>query len=130
MIDFAGGIIYLGDDQISVKARVEDLSCLEEKGTVRKIQNGPPERVSFYAENILHGGMKFAVGIRYNGIRLEWIMLRWLEGPCTSRGWGSVTEVLLKDEYAKLSVFLEKQIGNVANKKRTGRAHGYFLGGK
>jgi hypothetical protein len=62
--------------------------------------------------------MKFTLGIRYTGNRLDWIMLRWLDGPCTSRGWDSVNEALLKEEYAQLAVFLERQIGNPPDRKK------------
>jgi hypothetical protein len=50
--------------------------------------------------------------------RIHWLVLHWLDGPCTSKGRDGVSEKALKDEYRQILNFVEKSVGNPPDNKR------------
>jgi hypothetical protein len=69
--------------------------------------------------------MKFGIFISLKEKRIDYIALRWLDGPCTSKGWDGVSEKALKEEYRLLLNFVEQRVGcpadNKKNRQRTWR---------
>jgi hypothetical protein len=117
MINLIEGKIDLGAKNISVMSDYENLSALTEEGLIKKRKDPGGGEPYFHAEAVAES-MKFGVTISLREKRIEWLLLRWLDGPCTSKGWDGVSEKALKEEYRMLSKFVEQRVGGPPDNKR------------
>jgi hypothetical protein len=117
MINLIEGKINLGEKNISAASDYEDLNVLAEQGLVekREMTGGRP----YYYVEAVEDSMRFGVFVTLREKRSEWIVLRWLDGPCTSKGWDGISEKALKDEYRQLLNFVEKRVGGQPSNKRS-----------
>lgn len=126
MINLIEGKINLHSKYISIASDYKYLNGLAEQGLIEKRKDPDNEGNYFYLEAV-GDSMRFSVIISFLNKRVEWFLLRWLDGPCTSKGWDEVNEKSLKDEYHVLSNFVENMFGgppdNKKNRKRTWRAN-------
>ena len=118
MINFIEGQINLGAKNILAVSDYEYINSLAEEGLIEKREDGAG--TYYYFESVADG-MTFGVFIRLREKRIRWLVLHWLEGPCTSQGWDGVSEKALKDEYRSLVNFVEKSVGPPDNKKNRQR---------
>jgi hypothetical protein len=122
MINFVEGKINLGAKNILAISDYEDINALAEEGLIEKREDGAG--TYYYVESVADG-MRFGVFIRLREKKIHWLVLHWLDGPCTSKGWDGVSEKALKDEYRQLLNFVEKSAGsppaNKRNRQRTWR---------
>jgi hypothetical protein len=119
MINFTEGRIDLGTKSIFTASNYADLNSFAEEGLIEKREDGAG---TYYYAEALADGMRFGVFIRLREKRIQWLVLHWLDGPCTSQGWDGVSEKALKDEYRLLLNFVEKRSGlpdNKRNRQRT-----------
>jgi hypothetical protein len=127
MINLIEGKIDIGAKNISVVSDYENLSDFIEEGLIQKRKDHCGGEPYFYVEAVADG-MKFGVTISLREKRIEWLLLRWLDGPCTSKGWDGVSEKALKDEYRLLTKFVEHRVGvppdNKRNRQRCGASSG------
>jgi len=114
MINFAEGKINLGEKNILSTYDFEDLDALAKEGLIEK-REGSGGRIYYYIE-AMDDGMRFGVFIRLRDKRIEWLLLRWLDRPI--KGWDNASEKLLKDEYRKLSNFVEKKVNCPPDRKK------------
>jgi hypothetical protein len=115
MINFIEGQINLDAKNILAASDYEDINTLAEEGLIEKREDGAG--TYYYAESVADG-MRFGVFIRLREKRIQWLVLHWLDGPCTSKGWDGVSEKALKDEYRLLLNFVEKWAGGPPDNKR------------
>jgi hypothetical protein len=115
MINFIKGQINLGPKNIFVASEFEYINALAEEGLIEKREDG--SGAYYYVESVTEG-MRFGVFIRFRDKRIHWLVLHWLDGPCTSKGWDDVCEKALKDEYRMLLNFVEKTAGAPADNKK------------
>ncbi|MFC3469405.1 hypothetical protein ACFOHT_05970 [Massilia oculi] len=115
MINFTEGKISLGEESISVASDYKDLIILADEGFIEK-----PEDAGgiYYCADCLAHDMRFGIFISLKEKRIGYIALPWLHGPCTSIGWGDVSEKALKKEYCMLSKFLEESVGRLSDNKK------------
>jgi len=122
MINFIEGQINLGAKSILAASSDEDVNAIAEEGLIAKREDGAG---TYYYVEAVEDGMRFGVFIRLRERKIHWLVLRWLDGPCTSKGWDGVSEKALKDEYRLLLNFVEKMAGgppdNKKNRQRTWR---------
>jgi hypothetical protein len=122
MINFLNGQIDLGAKNIRANSDYEGVNALAEQGLIERREDG---RGPFYYVESVANGMRFGVFIRFRKKRIHWIVLHWLDGPCTSKGWDGVSEKALRDEYRMLINFVEKLVGtppgSKINRQRTWR---------
>ena len=120
MINFIEGQINLGARSIFAASNSEDLNTLAEEGLLDKREDGAG--IYYYVEAVADG-MRFGVFIRLREKKIHWLVLHWLDGPCTSQGWDGISEKALKDEFSLLLNFVEKRSGgppdNKSNRRRT-----------
>jgi hypothetical protein len=116
MINLIEGKIDLGAKNISVVSDYEYLKNLSEEGLVEKRKDPGGGEPYFYVDAI-EEGMRFGIIISLRDRKIEWVLLRWLDGPCTSKGWDGISEKALKDEYHQLLNFVEKRVGGQPSKK-------------
>jgi hypothetical protein len=114
MINFKEGKINLGAKNILVVSDSDDLNALAEEGLIAKREDG--SGAFYYVESVAEG-MRFGVFIRFRDKRIHRLVLHWLDGPCTGKGWDDVSEKALKDEYRILLNFVEKTAGTPADNK-------------
>lgn len=112
MINFNEARINLGAKSIFAFSNCEDLNALAEDGLIEKRRNGRGE--TYYYVEAVADGMRFGVFIRLREKRIQWLVMHWLDGPCTSKGWDGVSEKALKEEYRLLLNFVEKRAGGRA----------------
>ncbi|MFL6631038.1 MAG: hypothetical protein ACJ8HJ_01820 [Massilia sp.] len=124
MINFIEGRINLGAKNIVATSDYEHLNALAEEGVIERRENGRGETY-YYVESVAED-MRFGVFIRLREKRIKWLVLHWLDGPCTSKGWDGVSERLLKEEYSLLSNFVEKRVGSPPNNKKN-RQHTWHV---
>ncbi len=117
MINLIEGRIDLDTKNISVESDYAHLNALNKKGLVEKRTDPGGGEPYFYAE-VVAEGKKFGVIISLQEKKIEWLLLRWLDGPCTSKGWDDVSEEALKKEYRLLLNFVEKMVGRPPDNKR------------
>ncbi|MCC2963021.1 hypothetical protein LK540_21545 [Massilia sp. IC2-278] len=129
MINLTGEEIELGAKNISVVSGYENLIALTEEGLIEKRKDPGGGEPYFYVEAVADN-MKFGVTISLREKKIEWLLLRWLDGPCTNKGWDGVSEEVLKDEYHTLSKFVEQRAGSPPNDKRNRRRMWCFQWGK
>lgn len=115
MINFTEGKINLGEKNISVAARYEDLNALVKEGAIEKREDAGGMYYYFEAEA---NSMRFGVFISLRDRRIESLLLRWLDRPM--KGWDDVSEKAMTDEYRLLSDFVKKEIGAPPNNTKTG----------
>lgn len=108
MINFIKGQINIGAKQIYTSSDYEQINALAEEGIIEKREDG--SGVYYYVESVVEG-MRFGIFIRFRDKRIHWLVLHWLDGPCTSKGWEGVSEKALKYEYRMLLDFVEKTAG-------------------
>jgi hypothetical protein len=125
MINLIEGKIDLGAKKIIVFSEYEDLNNLAEEGLIEKRKDPSKGEPYFYVESV-EDDMKFGVIISMQKKKIEWLLLRWLDGPCTSKGWDGVSEEALKDEYRMLLKFVERRVGSLPNNKKN-RQHTWNL---
>lgn len=122
MINFIEGKINLGEKSILASSNYEDINALAEEGLIEEREDGAG---TYYYVEAVADDMRFGVFIRLREKKLHWLVLHWLDGPCTSQGWDGVSEKALKDEYRLLLNFVEKRSGrppdNKRNRQRTWR---------
>lgn len=122
MINFIDGHISLKSKNILINSNYEHIDKLAEEGLVEKREDGGG---TYYYVEAEADSMKFGVFIRLREKKVHWIVLHWLDGPCTSKGWDGVSEEALKNEYRLLSNFVERSVGgppdNKRNRQRTWR---------
>lgn len=128
MINFNEGQINLGAKSIFAFSNREDLNALAVDGSIEKRKNGRGE--TYYYVETLADGMRFGVFIKLREERIQWLVMHWLDGPCTSKGWDGVSEKALKEEYRLLLNFLEKRAGGGPDIKEIGRVRGASSGDK
>lgn len=117
MINLVKGTITCNAMIISVASDYTHMNALGENRLVEKrndLSGGAPY---FYFETI-EKDMRIGVTISMIKENVEWILLRWLDGPCTSKGWDDVSEKGLKDEYRTLINFVEKKAGRAPDSKK------------
>lgn len=117
MINFINGEINLDAKKIFVASDYEDLEALAKGGLIEKREDGGDIGTYYYVE-VVEDGMKIGVFISLREKRIHWLVLRWLDGPCTSKGWDGVSEKALKDEYRLLLNFVEKRAGGPPDHKK------------
>lgn len=117
MINLIEGKIDLDAKNISVVSDYKHLNALSENGSIEKRKDPGGGEPYFYAE-VVAEGMRFGVIISLRDKKIEWLLLRWLDGPCTSKGWDDVSEKALKEEYRLLLNFVEKMVGRPPDNKR------------
>lgn len=115
MINFIEGKINLGAKCLLATSNSEDVNALAEEGLIEKREDGAG--IYYYVEAVADG-MRFGVFIRLREKKIHWLVLHWLDGPCTSQGWDGVSEKALKDEYRLLLNFVEKRSGGPSDNKR------------
>jgi hypothetical protein len=115
MINFIEGEITLGATSILATSNHEDINTLTNEGLIEKREDGAG--IYYYVETVADG-MRFGIFIRFREEKIHWLILHWLDGPCTSQGWDGVSETALKDEYRLLSNFVQKSSGRPPDKKR------------
>lgn len=118
MINFIEGKINLGAKDISAVSNYEDLNALAEEGLIEKREDGGNIGTYFHVQ-VVEDGMRFGVFISLEKKRIRWLVLRWLDGPCTSKGWDDVSEEALKDEYRLLLKFIETRVGGPPDHKKS-----------
>lgn len=116
MINLIEGQLELGAKKILTVSDYEDLNALAKEGLIEKREDPGKGEPYFYVESV-EDGMRFGVIISLQEKKIEWFLLRWLDGPCTSKGWDGVSENALKDEYRLLLNFVEKMVGHPPDKK-------------
>ncbi|WEF31943.1 hypothetical protein [Pseudoduganella chitinolytica] len=92
------------------------LSAFAEEGLIEKRENDRGE--TYYHVEAVEDGMRFGAFIGAQASTIKWITLRWLDGPCTSKGWDGVSEEALREEYRLLLDFVKKQAGGPPASKR------------
>lgn len=117
MINFDAGQIHLGAAVMRVAADCNELNALAEEGSIEKRKGGSANGTYFYVE-IVDDGLRFGVSVSLREEKIEWLLLRWLDGPCTSKGWDGVSEAALRDEYRRLLNFVEERAGVPPNQKK------------
>lgn len=117
MINLLQGQLKLGPTRIFATSSYEDLDSLAEENVIEK--RGDGEGTYFYVEAVVDD-MLFGVFITCREKKIHSMILRWLDGPCTSQGWESVSEEALRDEYRLLSNFVKKNVGASADEKKLG----------
>lgn len=115
MINFAKGQINLDEKNFLSVSDYEELrslaaNCLIEK---REYSGG----IYYYVESIAQD-KKFCIFTSLREKRIDYIALRWLGGPCTSKGLDDVSEKTLKEEYRLLCAFVAKILGRPPDDKR------------
>lgn len=116
MINLIEGQLELGAKKILAVSDYEDFNALAKEGLIEKREDPGKGEPYFYVESV-EDGMRFGVIISLQEKKIEWFLLRWLDGPCTSKGWDGVSEKALKDEYRLLLNFVEKMVGRPPDKK-------------
>jgi hypothetical protein len=115
MINFIEGKINLGAQNILAVSSNDDIEALAEEGLIEKRVDGAG---TYYYVEIIEDGKRFAIFIRLREKKIHWLVLRWLDGPCTSKGWDGVSEKALKEEYRLLLNLVEKRVGRPPDNKR------------
>jgi hypothetical protein len=115
MINFIEGKINLGAQNILAVSSNDDIEALAEEGLIEKRVDGAGP---YYYVEIIEDGKRFAIFIRLREKKIHWLVLRWLDGPCTSKGWDGVSEKALKEEYRLLLNLVEKRVGRPPDNKR------------
>lgn len=127
MINFTAGQINLDDKNILSVLAYEDLSTLAARSLIEKREYS--RGFYYYVDHMLHD-MRFSIFISLKEAKIDYIALRWLDGPCTSKGWDDVSEKALKEEYRLLSNFVEKTVGRPPDNKRNRQCTWRFAWGK
>jgi len=115
MINFIKGQINLGAKNICAVSDDEYINTLAEESLIEKREDGVG---TYYYVETVADNMRFGVFIRLSEKRIRRLVLRWLDGPCTSKGWDDVSEKALKQEYRLLLKFVEKMVGRPPDNKR------------
>lgn len=115
MINFIEGKISLGTKNILADSDSENIQALAAEGLIEKREDGTG--IYYYVQSVVEN-MRFGVFIRLREQRIHRLVLHWLDGPCTSKGWDGVSEKALKDEYRLLLNFVEKWAGGPPDNKR------------
>jgi hypothetical protein len=115
MINFIEGKITLDEKNVVSTSSYEDLSALAANGMIEKREY--PGGIYYYTDYTVDD-MRFGIFISLGANRVDYIALRWLEGPCTSKGWNDVSENALKNEYRLLLNFVEKRVGRPPDNKK------------
>jgi len=118
MINFIDGKINISTRDIRVDSDHDELNVLAEEGFIEKRVDAKG-KTSYYTES-MSDGMRFGISITVREERINWLLLRWLDGPCTSKGWDNVSEKSLTDEYRLLSNFVKQKIGVSPSNKING----------
>jgi hypothetical protein len=120
MINLIEGYINLSKRNICAGSNSRELNSLAEEGLIEKLKNGRGE--TYYRFESTENGMRFGVFIRLREKkRIQWLVLHWLDGPCTSKGWDDVSEAALKEEYRLLLKFVGEMIGGPPDNKKDRR---------
>lgn len=115
MINFTKGQINLDAKNILSASDYEDLRAFAAKGLIEKREYSGG--IYYYVDHVAHD-MRFGIFISLKEKRIDYIALRWLDGPCTSKGWDDVSEKALKEEYRLLLNLIEKSVGRPPDNKR------------
>lgn len=115
MINFIEGQVSLDEKNIVSVSNYEDLSALAAKGLIEKREY--PGGVYYYNDYAIDD-MRFGIFISLKDQIIDYIALRWLDGPCTSKGWKDVSENALKKEYRLLLKLVELKVGRPPDSKR------------
>lgn len=122
MINLTEGQINFDEKNILSVSAYDELSVLDANRLIEKREYSGG--IYYYAEHMAKD-MRFGIFISLKEKRIDYIALRWLDGPCTSKGWDDVSEKALKEEYRLLSDFVGKSLGrppdNKRNRQRTWR---------
>ena len=127
MINFIEGQINIDEKTILSISDYKDLRIFATQGLIEKREYSGG--IYYYFEYAVHD-MRFGVFISLKDKRIDYIALRWLNGPCTSKGWDDVSEKALKEEYCRLLNFVEKRVGRPPDNKRDERSAWRFAWGQ
>lgn len=83
MINFIEGKINLGEGEISIMSNYKHLEVLAKSGLIKKRGGGTNEY--YYVESIVDS-MMFGIFVSLRERKIHWLVLHWLDGPCTSKG--------------------------------------------
>lgn len=108
MINFISGQIGFAEDSVFSNSSYEELTTIAQNSSIEKGED--PGGPYFYAEKV-QGGIRFEIYISLKGKKIDYIVLRWPDGPYTSKGWDGVSEKRLKDEYRSLLKFVQITVG-------------------
>ena len=129
MINFIDGKINVGGKNVFTFSDYDELNALAERNVIEKRKGPSNGEPYFYVEDVV-GSMRFGIVMSLREKRIEWFLLRWLDGPCTSKGWDDVSEKALKDEYRSLLNFVERRPSARLIIKGPGVVRGVLNGGK
>jgi hypothetical protein len=122
MINFIEGKINIGAKNIHAASSNDEIIIFANDGLIERRVDGAG---NYYYAEIIEDKVRIGIFIRLREKKIHWVVLRWLEGPCTSKGWNDVSEKTLMEEYRLLLNFVEKRVGrppdNKKNRQRTWR---------
>lgn len=127
MINFIDGEIEFDRNNILLASDYEGLNTLAKKGLIDK--RSYPQETYYYADHVADD-MNFGVFISLRENKIDYIALRWLDGPCTSKGWDGVSEKALNSEYHRLLDFVETSVGRSYDSKSDRQRTWSFKWGK
>jgi hypothetical protein len=128
MIDFVEGKIYFGERGVLITSHPVVWSSLAEEGLV-EIRTSPAGGTAHFYAEVMTDGMRFGVTVCPRQEKIDWLVLHWLDGPCTSKGWDGVSEEALRQEYRLLLRFLQMAAGSPDEKSERQRTW-YFKWGR
>lgn len=114
MINFNQGKINLDDKHILTASDYDGLDVLTKQCLIEKREDAGG---MYYYVEVVADGMRLGIFVSLRESRIEYLILRWLDGPCTSKGWDGVNEKALNDEYRLLLNFVEEKVGRPPDKK-------------
>lgn len=106
MINFSEGKIHLGATTICVGSECTELDSLSERGLIERPGYGGKGTANFHFETVTEG-MRFGVSMSLREEKVGSLVLHWLDGPCTGKGWEGVSDELLREEYRLLWKFVQ-----------------------
>lgn len=129
MINFPEGKIDLGVRTIRIASARIDLDALAEHGLIGKRKDAGNGVPYLYVETLAEG-MRFGVSISSGENKIKSLVLHWLDGPCTGKGWDGVSDELLREEYRLLLKFVQKNGGGRPDSKQEGQSMWRFKWGQ
>src|SRR4051812_23046910 len=114
MISFADGKNHIDEKNISAVIDYENMKLFCKNGLIEEREENDG-RTYYYMEAV-EDATRFGAFIRLREKKIEWVVLRWLDGPMKS--WDDVSEKALSDEYRLLLRIVEQNVGRPPDKKK------------